>query len=215
MDIGTWLRSLGLQRYEEAFRDHHIGAELLPNLTSADLREIGVASLGHRKRLLSAIEALAGADEASPLAAAPIPSSPEVPGAPAAAGAPAERRQLTVLFCDLVDSAALAVRLDPEDFGGFIRSYQDACAEELGRCGGQVSEFLGDGVLAYFGHPTANEDDADRAVRAGLALVEAVGKLAPPGLPALRARVGIATGLVVVGGEAPTGRATAARLAGR
>jgi class 3 adenylate cyclase/tetratricopeptide (TPR) repeat protein len=205
LDIGTWLRSLGLQRYEEAFRDHHIGAELLTDLTSADLREIGVASLGHRKRLLSAIEALSGSEEASPLAAEPIPSSPEVPGAPAAGGAPAERRQLTVLFCDLVDSAALAVRLDPEDFGGFIRSYQDACAEELGRCGGQVSEFLGDGVLAYFGHPMANEDDADRAVRAGLALVEAVGKLAPPGLPALRARVGIATGLVMVGGGSANG----------
>ena len=86
MDLGTWLRSLGLQRYEQAFRDHHIGAELLPNLTSADLREIGVASLGHRKRLLSAIEALAGADEASPLSASPIPSSPEAPpGSPAAA----------------------------------------------------------------------------------------------------------------------------------
>jgi class 3 adenylate cyclase len=207
LDIATWLRSLGLPRYEQAFRDHHIGAELLPDLTSADLREIGVASLGHRKRLLAAIDALAGTDAAPSPAAAPVPSSPEArPGSLAGAVAPAERRQLTVLFCDLVDSAALAARLDPEDFGALIRGYQDACAEELGRVGGRASEFLGDGVLAYFGHPTANEDDADRAVRAALALVEKVGTLAPSGLPALRARVGIATGLVVVGGGADGAR---------
>jgi class 3 adenylate cyclase/tetratricopeptide (TPR) repeat protein len=207
VDITAWLRGLDLTQYEQAFRDNHIGAELLPTLTEADLREIGVASLGHRRRLLAAIAALAGnAAEAGPHAPGPGAATPHAAGAAAAtatdsapAGPQAERRQLTVLFCDLVGSTVLAARLDPEDLHRVTTAYHRGAAEVIGRWGGYVARYMGDGVLAYFGHPQAQEDDPERAAGAGLELVEAVGRLAPPGGSALRARVGIATGLVVVG----------------
>ena len=156
MDIAVWLRDLGLQQYEALLRENDIDAEVLSDLTDADLEKIGV-SLGHRKRLLKAVAALA-----SPAAALPA-ATPIQPVADAA-----ERRQLTVMFSDLVGSTALSARLDPEDMREVIRAYQDACSGAVARYDGFVAKFMGDGVLAYFGFPRAHEEDAERAVRAGL-----------------------------------------------
>jgi predicted ATPase/class 3 adenylate cyclase len=193
VDIGAWLRGLGLGQYEGAFRDNDVDAGLLPTLTADDLRELGVASLGHRKRLLAAIAALAArAGPRAPVLPAPAPP-------PAPAEAQAERRQLTVMFVDLVGSTALSTRLDPEDLRELIGAYHRRVAATVDRCGGFVAKYMGDGVLAYFGYPRAHEDDPERAVRAGLELVAAVGDLEGPPGTALRVRVGIATGLVVVG----------------
>ncbi len=185
MDVGAWLRGLGLGQYEQAFRDNDIDAGLLPTLTTDELRELGVASLGHRKRLLAAIAALA---------------TPAAPGGSLSSQPPrAERRQLTVLFADLVGSTALSSRLDPEDMREVLHAYQDSATGEIARVDGHVAKLMGDGVLAYFGWPHAHEDDAERAVRAGLVIAEAVARLATPAREPLAARVGIATGLVVVG----------------
>ena len=162
MDVGAWLRGLGLGQYEQAFRDNDVDAGLLPTLTADDLRELGVASLGHRKRLLAAIAALS---PSAPIASVPLPAS---------AGPRAERRQLTVMFVDLVGSTALSARLDPEEMGKVLRAYQDAVAGEVLRWEGHVAKFMGDGVLAYFGWPRAHEDEAERAVRAGLEIAGAV-----------------------------------------
>jgi class 3 adenylate cyclase/predicted ATPase len=200
VDVGAWLRGLGLERYEPAFRANGIDAEVLPELTAEHLKELGLP-LGPRLKLLKAIAAFraapptAGNDE--PAASTAEVSESARPGA----GAPeAERRQLTVMFVDLVGSTALSGRLDPEDMRAVIRAYQDACAGVITRFEGHVAKYMGDGVLAYFGYPKAHEDEAERAVRAGLGVVEAVGRLSAPdnGTP-LAARVGIATGLVVVG----------------
>jgi class 3 adenylate cyclase/predicted ATPase len=179
LDIGTWLRTLGLQQYEPAFRDNAIDAETLPDLTEVDLEKIGVL-LGHRKRILRAIQDLRAAPP------------------PAAAAERAERRQLTVMFCDLVGSTALSSRLDPEDYREVIGAYHRAVTKIIAEADGFVSRYMGDGVLVYFGYPQAHEDDAERAVRAGLACVDAVGRLDVKSVK-LQARVGIATGLVVVG----------------
>src|SRR5215831_4308991 len=193
MDIEAWLQGLGLERYAPAFRDNEIDWEVLPKLTSEDLREIGVAAVGHRRRLLDAIAAFRAA-EPSP-APAPIP----------AAVGEAERRQLTVMFCDLVGSTPLAARHDPEDLREVIGAYHRAVAETVGRFAGFVAKYMGDGVLVYFGYPQAHEDDAERAVRAGLAVVDAVARLdtAEP----LAVRLGIASGLAVVGDLIGTGAA--------
>ncbi|HET6519516.1 MAG TPA: AAA family ATPase, partial [Geminicoccaceae bacterium] len=197
MDVAAWLRDLGLARYEPAFRDHEIDWEILPDLTEADLEKLGLP-LGPRKKLVKAIAALS---------AAAAPAAPATTSRPTSTAPGAERRQLTVLFCDLVGSTELAARLDPEDLGAVIRAYQDRAADAVGRWGGSVAKYLGDGVLACFGWPRAHEDDAERAVRAGLELVQGVGRLtAGEGGPPLAARVGIATGLVMVGepvGEGP------------
>jgi class 3 adenylate cyclase/predicted ATPase len=184
---------LGLERYIEAFEANDIDAAVLRTLHADDLKELGVASLGHRKKLLAAISALALPTSATPLA-----------GASAQASAPtarheAERRQLTVMFVDLVGSTELSERLDPEDMREVIRGYQNTVAGEIGRFEGHVAKFMGDGVLAYFGWPRAHEDEAERAVRAGLAITRAVSSLSDPDDEPLAARVGIATGLVVVG----------------
>ena len=170
MDVAAWLRELGLERYEEAFRENEIDAEILPKLTADDLKDIGVTTVGHRRKLLEAIAALT---EPAPASQA----EPSVPheAAARARSAEAERRQLTVMFVDLVGSTALSARLDPEDMGRVIRAYQECCAEVVERWGGHVAKYMGDGVLAYFGWPQAHEDDAERAVRAGLELVDAVG----------------------------------------
>ena len=189
MDIEAWLQGLGLERYAPAFRDNEIDWEVLPRLTSQDLREIGVAAVGHRRKLLDAIAAL-GASAPTPAVTAAISG--------ASGPADAERRQLTVMFCDLVGSTALSARLDPEDLREVIAAYHRAVAEVVAGFDGFVAKYMGDGVLVYFGYPRAHEDDAERAVRAGLGVVEqSVASMSSP--VKLQARVGIATGLVVVG----------------
>ncbi len=202
MDIAAWLRGLGLERYEPVFRDNEIDAAVLPELTDEHLKELGLP-LGPRLKLLKAIATLYAAP--GDRRGAPCPggaeqaAEDEARSPPAVTASEAERRQLTVLFCDLVASTELATRLDPEDLREVIRAYQDACAGAIVRFEGHVAKFMGDGVLAYFGWPRAHEDDAERAVCAGLQAVRAVSALTPcAGLP-LQARVGIATGLVVVG----------------
>ena len=189
MDIDGWLRGIGLAQYAEIFRANDIDGELLGRLTNDDLKDIGVASFGHRKKMLEAIAALV----AVPEAASPIPVAATEPKTQDTA----ERRQVTVMFSDLVGSTALSARMDPEDLREIISAYQKCVAETVGRFGGFVAKFMGDGVLIYFGYPQAHEDDAERAVRAGLGLVAAVGDLKT--YAALQTRVGIATGLVVVG----------------
>ena len=192
MDIAAWLRSLGLERYEPVFRDNEIDAAVLPELTDEHLKELGLP-LGPRLKLLKGVAALhapAGADRAA---------EGEAPSSPTVAAPEAERRHLTVLFCDLVGSTELAGRLDPEDLRDVIRAYQDACAGAIVRFEGHVAKYMGDGVLAYFGYPRAHEGEAERAVCAGLQAVRAVGALTPCAGPPLQARVGIATGMVVVG----------------
>src|SRR5271165_1573139 len=190
MDIGGWLRSLGLERYEVAFRENEINERVLPNLTAEDLKDLGVLIVGHRRTLLDAI--------AAQLVDA---SAKEVPAASPTAGMSskdtAERRQVTVMFSDLVGSTALSARMDPEDLREVISAYQKCVAETVGRFGGFVAKYMGDGVLVYFGYPQAHEDDAERAVRAGLELIAAASSLKTHA--ALQTRVGIATGLVVVG----------------
>jgi class 3 adenylate cyclase len=193
IEITNWLRGLGLEQYAAAFRYNDIDDAVLRWLTAEDLRELGVASVGHRRRLLDAIAALG--------ASTPAANTPELPDATTATLAPwgeAERRQLTVMFCDLVGSTALATRFDPEDLRELIGAYHRAVADAVGLFDGFVAKYMGDGVLVYFGYPRAHEDDAERAVRAGLALIDAVGRLDVKSVK-LQARVGIATGLVVVG----------------
>ena len=180
MDVAAWLRGLGLEQYEAAFRENAIDASVLPRLTAGDLKDLGVTLVGHRRRLLDAIAAL-GAE----------PAVADVP-----VRAVAERRQLTVMFCDLVGSTALAVRFDPEDLREIEGAYHRIVAETVGRFGGFVAKYMGDGVLIYFGYPQAHEEDAERAVRAGLAVVDAAARLDTP--EQLSVRLGIASGLVVV-----------------
>lgn len=186
MDISHWLRGIDMGQYEVAFHSNHIDLAILPKLTSADLQEIGVASVGHRRRILDAIAAI----EADAV-------SDEGAVAPDADHGP-ERRPLTVLFADLTGSTRLSTALDPEEMGALLKSYQNAVAGEVARLGGHIAKFMGDGVLAYFGWPQSDEDVAERAARAGLAIVRAVASLPAPREP-LQARVGVATGLVVVG----------------
>jgi class 3 adenylate cyclase/predicted ATPase len=184
MDIAVWLRGLGLERYEPAFRDNEIDRETLPKLSADDLKDLGVVLGSHRRKLLAAIAALH--DNAAP----------SIERASAAQGA--ERRQLTVVFCDLVGSTELASRLDPEDLREVVAAYQRAVADVIAGFDGFVAKYMGDGVLAYFGYPRAHEDDAEHAVRAGLGVIDAVRRLDVESVN-LQARVGIATGLVVVG----------------
>jgi class 3 adenylate cyclase/predicted ATPase len=199
VDIGAWLRDLGLERYEQSFRDHEIDVDLLPTLTADDLKDLGVSVVGHRRKLLNAIATL-GEAELSPGYQANLEPEAILPPTPAARdGSEAERRQLTVLFCDIVASTELAARLDPEDMGALMREFQDCCAEVIKHWEGYIAKFTGDGVAVYFGYPKAYEDGAERAVRAGLELTEAVGRLSTPVAESLRVRIGIATGLVVVG----------------
>jgi class 3 adenylate cyclase len=184
-EVHNWLSKLGLQQYASRFAENGIDITVLPDLTEEDLKELGVL-LGHRRRIFRAIAQLKG-------------STLAVDANTSAAQDTAERRQLTVMFCDLVDSTALSVRLDPEDMRKIIRAYQEACIRVLPIYDGFLAKYLGDGILVYFGYPRAHEDDAERAVRAGLEIVAAVSQLkSAAGVP-LKARVGIATGTVVVG----------------
>ena len=191
MDVREWLRSLGLERYEAAFRENEIDEKVLPSLTAEDLKELGVKALGHRRVLLDAIAAL----RAEKTANAPSPAAPST--LPKPAQDTAERRQVTVMFSDLVGSTALSARMDPEDLREVISSYQECVAETVQRFGGFVAKYMGDGVLVFFGYPQAHEDDAERAVRAALELIARVAGLTTSA--PLQSRVGIATGLVVVG----------------
>jgi class 3 adenylate cyclase/predicted ATPase len=184
VDVAGWLHGLGLQQYEQAFRANEIDARVLPRLTADDLKDLGVTLVGHRRRLLDAIASL-GAEETA--------------AADERAPAAAERRQLTVMFCDLVGSTALSARLDPEDLRGIMGAYHRCVAETAEAFSGYVARYMGDGVLIYFGYPQAHEDDAERATRCALAVLDRVSRLNLAGK--LQARAGIATGLVVVGGE--------------
>ena len=172
LHIADWLEKLGFGQYAPRFAENDINFAILSDLTDQDLKELGVSSLGHRRQLLRAIAELngveKGAPKLAPATAAPVPPQPHDA---------AERRQLTVMFCDLVGSTALSARLDPEDMREIIGAYHRCCAELITKAGGFVAKYMGDGVLAYFGYPQAHEHDAERAVRAGLALVEAVPKL--------------------------------------
>ena len=189
IDITGWLRELGLEQYAPAFRDNAIDARILPSLTVEDLKDLGVTSVGHRRQLLDAIAALGpGAPAAVPTAASGFVTTP----------ADAERRQLTVMFCDLVGSTALSTQFDPEDLRDLIGTYQRAVAAVVAEFDGFVAKYMGDGVLIYFGYPKAHEEDAERAVRAGLGLIDSIGRL-EAGSAKLQVRIGIATGLVVVG----------------
>jgi class 3 adenylate cyclase len=194
MDIGAWLRRLGLEQYEAAFRENEIDDRVLPSLMVEDLKDLGVGIVGHRRWLLDAIAALcAEASEPAPLSDAPL----------ATAKAGAERRQVTVMISDLVGSTVLSAHIDPEDLREVISAYQTCVADAVRRFEGFVAKYMGDGVLIYFGYPQAHEDDAERAVRAALEAVAAVAarEFAVP----LQIRIGIATGLVVVGDLIGTG----------
>jgi class 3 adenylate cyclase len=192
MDVAEWLRGLGLEQYVTAFRENEIGERVLPSLTADDLKELGVNLIGHRRLLLDAIAALR--DAALKRATVELPAATPLP---AASSADAERRQLTVMFCDIVGSTALSTRFDPEDLRDLISTYHRTVADTVARFDGFVAKFMGDGVLIYFGYPQAHEDDAERSVRAGLAVIEEVAKLS--GRVTLQVRIGIATGLAVVG----------------
>jgi len=187
IEITNWLRKLGLEQYASAFRDNAIDSKVLPRLTAEDFKDLGVTMVGHRRRLLDAIAALS--DEAPAAAVEPTSGDASEP-------IDAERRQVTVMFCDLVGSTALSTRIDPEDLQKVIAAYQGAVTEAVIGFGGFVAKYMGDGVLVYFGYPRAHEDDAERAVRAGLRAIDAVGRLGPV---KLEARIGIASGPVVVG----------------
>jgi class 3 adenylate cyclase len=193
IEITDWLRGLDLERYEPAFRENEIDWEALPKLTAEDLKDLGVVLGGHRRRLLDAIAALDAPGAPSP-----------APAAPASVGE-AERRQLTVMFCDLVGSTPLSTRFDPEDLREIVGAYHRCVTDTVARFAGFVAKYMGDGVLVYFGYPEAHEDDAERAARAGLAVIDAVGQLATQ--EPLNVRIGIATGLVVVGDLIGTGAA--------
>src|SRR5271167_5167678 len=214
MDVAVWLRSLGLERYEALFRENDIDAEVLSDLTDGDLEKMGV-SLGHRKRLMRAIAGPSGAglspNVPPPPAAKPAPaaSSPSPP----ISAADAERRPITVMFCDLVGSTSLAARLHAEDWRNLVGAYLDQASAAVTGLGGHVLKKLGDGLMALFGYPQAQENDAERAVRAALAIQRALADLntrnARSGAPELSVRIGIECGSVVVDaagevfGEAP------------
>lgn len=206
MDVGAWLDQLGLGQYAAVFAANVVDEEILRQLTDGDLKELGVAALGHRKKLLAAIAALAvstpQAEHRQPAREAARPGvadETERQMAPGHEALASQRRQVTVLFADLVSSTELARRLDPEDFTKIIRAFQDICIATIRRYEGIIPRFLGDGVLAYFGFPRAHEDDAERAVRAALDLVAAVDRAPSVAGANVRVRVGIATGPVVVG----------------
>jgi class 3 adenylate cyclase len=196
MDVATWLRGLGLEQYARLFRDNDIDGEIICGMTTEDLKELGISSFGHRRRLFNAISALQRVPPTRDVAQSPTSATYAPTSSPPI---DAERRQLTVMFCDLVGSTPLSARLDPEDLRGIIGAYHRCVTEIVEGLGGFVARYMGDGVLVYFGYPKAHEDDAERATRSGLVLVNRVPQLNQ--VAELHARVGIATGLVVVGGE--------------
>jgi class 3 adenylate cyclase len=198
-DIRLWLQSLGLEKYEAVLAEHDVDLTVVPDLGEPDLEKLGL-SLGHRRKFLAAAAKLRLTTASA--AMAPPELEPSNPPAPTV-----ERRQLTVVFVDLVGSTLLSGRLDPEDLMLLLRRYRDICVAAIIKYEGFIAQYLGDGVLAYFGFPLAQEDAAGRAVRAGLELVEKFGQLKQPDGTALQVRVGIATGLAVTGGGAGVGPA--------
>jgi class 3 adenylate cyclase len=241
MDLGHWLRSLGLERYEAAFLENEIDETVLLKLTAEDLKELGVAALGHRRKLLDAISALRDqANETLPSLARStidgptnklVQGHPVVPVGSAAAPpsgstwgeAAGERRHITVMFCDLVDSTGISAKLDPEEWRDLVGSYLDAASAAVTEMGGQVAKKLGDGLMALFGYPIAQENDSERATRAALAIQQALTELNSKNTntdrPALAARIAVESGPVVVDaageifGDAPNIAARAQGLA--
>ena len=210
MDIDGWLRGIGLGQYAETFRANDIDGELLGRLTNDDLKDIGVASFGHRKKLLEAIAELgsapatapAAAPAPSPLKPAPIPPAIAPPPISSSVEAAGERRYLTVMFCDLVGSTGISAQLDAEEWRDLVGAYLDAASAAVTEMGGHVAKKLGDGLLALFGYPLAHENDAERAVRAALSIQRALTELSRKnegtGNPVLSARIGLETGPAVV-----------------
>src|SRR6516164_7015283 len=204
MDIVVWLWSLGLGKYEAIFRENDIDETVLPSLTHENLKELGVASFGHRVKLLDAIAALrneASVQTTSVTSAPAPPSASTLPAVPVAE-AVGERRHVTVMFCDLVGSTSISAGLDAEEWRDLVGAYLDAASAAVTEMGGHVTKKLGDGVMALFGYPLAQENDAERAARAALSIQRALADLnrknAGAGEPALNARIGIETGPVVV-----------------
>ena len=209
-DLENWLKHFGLEALAGVLASNDVDLDILPDLTEADFEKLGI-SLGHRRKLLKAIATLHGA--------AVTPQAEATPEAPAtllkaAPTSEAERRQVTVLFSDIVGSTALATALDPEDMSDLIKRYQDACAGAIARFDGYIAKFLGDGVLAYFGYPQAHEDSTESSVHAALAIIDAIGRIARPDGHRLETRIGIATGLVVVGDIIGTGAAREESIVG-
>jgi class 3 adenylate cyclase len=204
MDIVVWLRSLGLGKYEAAFRENDIDETVLPGLTHETLKELGVASVGHRVKLLEAIAALRNnASVQTPsVAAAPSPPSATTPTTVPAAQAVGERRHVTVMFCDLVGSTSISAGLDAEYWRDLVGAYLDAASAAVTEMGGHVAKKLGDGLMALFGYPVAQENDAERSARAALSIQRSLSEInrknAGAGKPALNARIGIETGPVVL-----------------
>jgi class 3 adenylate cyclase len=188
--IAEWLVRLGLSEYAQRFAENDIDFTILSDVTDQDLEKIGIASLGHRRKLLRGIATLKNIEKGTSAMAVGSSAAPLTLDS-------AERRQVTVMFSDLVDSTALSARMDPEDLRELISAYQKCVAETVHQFDGFVARYMGDGVLAYFGYPQAHEDDAERAVRAGLELSGALARLNTR--TSLHTRIGIATGLVVVG----------------
>ena len=190
MDVGRWLRGLGLEKYEAAFLDNGVGEAVLPHLTVEDLKEIGVAAVGDRRMLLAAIAALASSTASQPPDAQPLAAPPTK-----VSELSAERRPITVMFCDLVGSTSLAAKLDAEDWRDLVNAYLDEASKAVTALGGHVLKRLGDGVMALFGYPQAQENDAERAVRAALAIQRALADInagnAAKSAPELSARIGI------------------------
>ena len=202
MDVADWLRALGLERYEATFRENDVNAEVLGDLTAEDLDGLGVVTIGHRRRLLVAIGKLneqVGTEAGGPMLEAAI-AGPLRDDALSYGG---ERRQLTVMFCDLVGSTALSEKLDPEELRSLLHAYRTLCGEVIARYDGFVARYVGDGILTYFGWPAAHEEDAERAVLAALEIVHAVKQASST--EDLSVRIGIATGPVVVGEQAGVG----------
>jgi class 3 adenylate cyclase len=200
MDLGDWLRSLHLERYEAAFRENEIDDTVLPNLTAEDLKDLGVSTVGHRRKLLDAIAALRADTE--PKTAPAAPTSATRPTFATGVEAAGERRYLTVMFCDLVDSTGIAARLDAEEWRDLVNAYLDNASAAVTEMGGHVAKKLGDGLMALFGYPLAHENDAERAARAALSIQRGLGDLnrknAGAGKPELVARIGLETGPAVV-----------------
>jgi class 3 adenylate cyclase len=202
MNVEDWLRQIGLEQYAQVFAEHDISADVLPHLTSDDLRELGISLVGHRRRLLVAIEALRSSTVPTLFDAAANDRG-------FAPGSSAERRQITALFCDIVGSTPLSTQLDPEEMRDLLSTYQMNVTAAVTATGGYVARVVGDGLLVYFGWPHADEAHAESAVRAGLAIIEATHT------HRVSVRVGIASGLVVIGDLLGAGAVTEQMAVGK